>query len=77
MEFLLLYFNEKIKTKNVNIDSEAKNNINSSSKIVNKSKKFIPINKGNYSMDTEERNLAFEKMEAQLGQMDIKTHRKN
>ena len=27
--------------QNVNIDSEAKNNINSSSKIVNKSKKFI------------------------------------
>ena len=25
------------------------------------SNKFIPINKGNYSMDTEERDLNFEK----------------
>ena len=63
--------------QNVNIDSVAKDNINSSSKIVNKSKKFIPINKGNYSMDTEERNLAFEKNRGSAWPDGYKTYRTN
>ena len=37
------------------------------------SKKFIPINKGNYSMDTHERDLEFEKIEALDGQRVTKS----